>query len=279
MAKKATETLHTKGRVPEVVTCGLVIIGHAEEYLTELVIERPLWTDLYFTTLKGRLTGFLGSMVGEDRSLLQREQTAVVKKLDQQAKDRLSSFKIQTEEDFRKNKPRLAEIFTTLGFNSFFKGAITKGESNLVSLLERFKTNMLVDLQDEIIAAGGNVANITAIMTLAGAVPAANVIQEGLKGAKKKVTEDKVIDFNDAYDEVMSVCKVATNIFKKDPVKRQLFSYAHTLSILRGGTPAKVVPTTTEETIATDDEPKVASDESVVTPVEPIVEPNNPPTI
>ena len=237
MAKEPTEKLHTKGTVAEVVTCALVIIGHAEDYLTILVAQRPLWADPYFTTLSTRFTGYLSSFS-------QRQQTTIVDNPAKQAKNGLSSFKIQLDADFRKNKIRLTEILDNLGFSLYFKKAINGGESNLVSLLERFNTNMTTGLQTEIVTAGGNIANITLLKTLAATFPIACTLKEKLKGDKKTVTEAQVIDFNYAYNELKAVCKTATNIYKTDAVKKQLFFYAHTLSILRGGTPAKPVPPT-----------------------------------
>ncbi len=242
MANTPNTRLHVKGSVLEVVTAGVVICNHGTELITELVVERPLWATPYFPTFITRLTGYLGSYVGDDRTDAQRDATVIVEALEKQARAKLSSFKIQLDADFRTNKPRLAEILNTLGFTLYFKNAIISKEVNLLNLLERFKTNMIPTLQAEIVTAGGNLANIILIKTLATTLPAANMVQEGLKGTKKLTTEGMVTDFNDAYDELMSICKVAQNIYKEDAAKKQLFSYAHTLSILRGGTPAVVVP-------------------------------------
>ena len=173
------------------------------------------------------------------------------------------------------NKTRLDEIKTTLGFNLFFKKATDGSQSFLIDLLERFKTNMVPALQTEIVTAGGNLANITTIKALAASLPAAKAVQEALKGSKTVTSSGMITDFNDAYDELMGICKVCQNFYKKDPVKQQLFSYTHTIEILRGGVSANVEPSTEKTNVKNvkTNVKIVESNNDIIEPSDEIIEP------
>jgi hypothetical protein len=127
--------------------------------------------------------------------------------------------------DFRKDKPRRDEILRELGFTSYLKDTQKGDQEALINLLYQFKTNMDKPLQIEITGKGTDPATIIAITSLTQNLKDKNVTQEGLKGSRKEITDQAVNAFNEIYDRVISLAKIAAKFYKEDKAKAEQFSF------------------------------------------------------
>ena len=59
--------------------------------------------------------------------------------------------------------------------------------------------------------------------------------QEDTKIKRPEITSEAVNAFNDIYDDGMAAIDVVKDIFKKDKVKKDLFSFSKVLKNVRGG--------------------------------------------
>jgi hypothetical protein len=75
----------------------------------------------------------------------------------------------------------------------------------------------------------------------------ANVAQENLKGSTKNITNDVVNSFNEIYDEIIGICKIAAAYYRYEAVKKEQFSFTKTLAKMgnsRKSTASEQVPAT-----------------------------------
>jgi hypothetical protein len=135
-------------------------------------------------------------------------------------------------EDFKNNKTRRDEILTRLDFTAHLKDAQNKDQEALIQLLLTFKQNMTAALQTEITNAGTAVALITAIIGYADVLKNSDITQETMKGSRKVITQAGVKEFDEIYNQVISVAKISAKFFKDDKAIKDKFSFAKTIKAL-----------------------------------------------
>lgn len=217
------------GKDVDMLTACCTIIERAEEFKAELIASRPKWADPFFPDLSKRLYDAFPNLLGIDNAKELRQATLVVTGLHKAAIRDIALFKVQVEEDFKKNKTRRNEILTSLGFKTLLRDAQRNSQQSLIELLLTFKTNMTPELQKEIVAAGMNEALITQIKGYADTLNESNITQETLKGNRKIVSAEAVNELNALYSAVISVARIATKIYKGDKTKQAAFSFRHVM--------------------------------------------------
>jgi hypothetical protein len=153
------------------------------------------------------------------------------------AKRDISYFKTQIDDDFKKDVSRRDEILKTLGFTKYLRGVQSGNQESLIQFLYTFKTNITQALRDEITAKGLNPTLIDNITGYADTFAQANVAQESFKGTTKEISQEVADVFNAIYDEMIGICKKASNYYRYEPLKKEQFTFAKALSNL--GAPAK----------------------------------------
>ena len=222
--------------------CG-IIINHAIANSTVLIAKRSNWADPFLPDLKSRIENAFPNILGIDNAQAMRQATAVVRSIHDKALIDLAEFKVQIVEDFKSDKLRRDEILNTLGFTAHHKGAQKKDQEALVELLIKFKINMTAVLNAEIIAAGMFPGTIATIIGHADNLRDSNINQETLKGNRKTISANGVIELNAIYNTVISVARISANFFKTDPAMKDKFSYAKNKDILNGGSSPTPPPT------------------------------------
>jgi len=74
-------------------------------------------------------------------------------------------------------------------------------------------------LRKEIAAKGMNVSLIDNIIGYADTFKKANVTQETFKESTKEISKEVSDSFNAIYDEIIGICKKASNYFHYEPLK------------------------------------------------------------
>lgn len=188
--------------------------------------KRATWADPYFDNLKLRIENATQAHLGVDSAKDLRQATQSLTAIQKQALAALSECKVQIAEDFKKVKIRRDEILNQLGFKTYHAKSQKEDQESLINLLYQFKTNMTAALKTEIVTQGTAAETIDEIIGYADVLKNANIDQETFKGLRKDVTASAVIEFNEIYNEVISIGKIAARFFKDKPAKKDLFSFS-----------------------------------------------------
>jgi hypothetical protein len=206
--------------------------------ISELSTTRTDWTEPYATGLITRIDHSIETYLGIDAKKDLRSATAILASIQVPAKRDVSFFKTQIDEDFKKETSKKNEILKTLGFTKHLRGVQKSNQESLIQLLYEFKTNITETLRQEIVAKGINVTLIDNIIGYADTFIQANITQETFKGSTKEITQEVADVFNAIYDEIIGICKKASNYYRYEPLKKEQFTFAKVLSNL--GVAAKV---------------------------------------
>ncbi|WP_445722534.1 hypothetical protein [Flavobacterium sp.] len=225
----------------EMLTAAATIVENAIANKTLLLSKRSTWADPFFNDLKTQIEDITETYLGKDAAKEMREATQVVLSIQAQAQIDLAEFKIQIEQDFKKEPVQKKEILTTLGFIALHKNVQKSDQEALIQLLYQFKNNLTPTLNTEIVAKGIAQATIDRIIGYANTLKQANITQEGKKGGRKVITEEVVVTFNEIYEQVISIAKIAHNFYKTDKTKQELFSFAKVAATIN----SKAASTTT----------------------------------
>jgi hypothetical protein len=213
--------------------------------IAELSATRSLWTEQYAGDLISRIDNAIETHLGIDAKKALRDATATLSTIQVPAKRDVSYFKIQIEEDFKKETSKRDEILKNLGFTKHIRDVQKGNQESLIQLLYQFKINMSDTLRQEIVAKGLSATLIDNIIGYADTFKQANVTQETFKSSTKEVTKEVVDVFNAIYDEIIAICKIASKYYKYEPLKKEQFTFAKALSNL--GASAKVAGTETAQ--------------------------------
>jgi hypothetical protein len=213
--------------------------------IAELSATRSLWTGQYASDLNIRIDSAMENHLGIDAKKDLRNATATLATIQFPAKRDVSYFKTQIDEDFKKEKSKRDEILKTLGFAKHLRDVQKGNQESLIQLLYQFKTNMSDTLRQEITAKGLSASLIDNIIGYSDTFKQANVTQETFKSSTKEVTQEVRDVFNSIYDEIIAICKIASNYYKYEPLKKEQFTFTKALSNL--GTSAKATGTETAQ--------------------------------
>lgn len=226
------------GKDADMLTAAAVILQSAINHQSVIVLKRPNWNGTFFTDLQTTVTNAFPNLLGVDNASELRKATALLNSIQVNAMSDLSLFKVQLEEDFKDNKPQRDEMLTNLGFTAHYRQVQKKSQSALVELLFKFKTNMTAPIQAQITTAGTAPELITSILGYAETLKNSNISQEALKGGRKETTKEVVEQLNAIYNQVISIARICTRIFKDQYPIRDQFSFAKVKAAISGGTHA-----------------------------------------
>lgn len=165
--------------------------------------------------------------MGLDKKKELRDATSKLSALPAPALRDLSFLKTQIEFDFPKEAK---EIEKKLGYNKNLRDVQKGDQEALIQLLYTFKKGMNDNLKNQIVEKGTNVALIDRIIGYADQLKEANVTQESLKETTKKVSDEAVIIFNEIYNEIIGICKIASNFYQYDTLKKEQFTFSKVVS-------------------------------------------------
>ena len=218
--------------------------------------KRAMWKDPFFDTLKAKIDTAIQTYLGIDSARDLRQSTQVIKNLQKQAQSDLAEIKVQIVEDFRGQKELSDELLRQLGFASYLKSVQKGDQEGLINLLYQFKLNLTPTMRKQIISGTGISPKVLdAVVGYADQLKEANVGQEGNKAARKIITQEAINVFNEIYNSVISISKIAVKFCKDNPALKTQFSYTKVSRTLNGGVKAvapvavPAVPDAATETI------------------------------
>lgn len=197
--------------------------------LGELSLSRSVWTLAYATDLAQRIENAIENYLGLNKTQGLTSTTAALTQIVTPALRNLALLKTQIQVDFGANAET---ILKELGLN---KDIHKLSQEQLIELLYAFKKGMTDQLKADIIAKGTNPVLIDSIIGYSGELPEANLSQEVMKSSTKEISQEAVETFNSIYDEVMGICKIASKIYKDEPLKKEQFTFSKVVKKM--GTP------------------------------------------
>ena len=222
----STPERNYRGKDVDMLIASSTLLENAIANKTFLQTKRSNWTDDFFTGIQTQIDKAIEDYLGIDSAKELRGATQILKSIQKQSLIDLAEVKTQIIEDFKKDTTRKTEILTQLGFNAHHATAQNGDQEALVQLLYKFKTNLTTTLKEEIIAKGTASNILEQITTYADTLKNADINQETFKGTRKEITTEALNFFNEIYDDVISIAKIAAKFYKAEPVKRDLFSFA-----------------------------------------------------
>lgn len=207
-----------------------IIAASFKANLSELGTVRSNWIPEYADDLGLRIDGVIKNYLTIDKKKKLRDASRVLKKLMAPAKAGLASFKKQVSADNNLEKEKFDEYLIHLGFSKHL-AAVQKGDQEaLIALLNIFEKNMTPELKAEITSKGMKPELIDTIIGFADVVTAANLTQERSKETSKETSEKKGDVLNALYAEMRSVCIIAKDYYKSNPVKKEQFMFSKVIA-------------------------------------------------
>lgn len=189
-------------------------------YLGELSAARTNWTEAYVANLIRKIDTAIEAFLGLDKKQDLREATELLNLIRIPALRDLGFIKTQIEVDFA---TKAGEILKTLGLT---KNLHNISQEDLIEVLYSFKKGMTDEQKTTITEKGANPVLIDMIIGYADQLQQANLTQEGQKASGKEVSQEAVDTFNEIYNEVIGIGKIASKIYKDNPVRKDQFTFS-----------------------------------------------------
>ena len=198
------------------------------EQLSLLSTFRTDWTPEYAADLELRVNTAAENLLGKNTRDELFNATKVLNNLIRPVKDDLVTVKKNIEVDFRNNKARADELLSMLGYQ---KGLTVsaKTQVQLVAILTTFKRALTPAVLTEITEKGLPAAVPNGIAANASTISKANEVQEKLKTLVKETNNQVIREINNLYNEVIGICILAADKLKRDPVKKEMFTFTKVL--------------------------------------------------
>lgn len=225
----------------------LTVADHFEDEKEALVAESPAWKDPFIGDFRNSVELALKEYFGINTREELNSKTSLINELTAQATDDLGMVKTQMGRGFRSLPDRFDTLLGTLGFTAYWDKAVRKNQEELIALLLAFRNNLSDELRTELEQNGVNSARITRVLGFADSLKQANITQESLKGTSKLETEKGLIALNNIYEQVMDICLIGQQLFKKDALKKDLFVFSKIIGKQKRGS-ASESDTTDEST-------------------------------
>ena len=132
-------------------------------------------------------------------------------------------------------KKESSYIMDLLGYTKFHKEARRGDQEALIHLLIAFEENINGELQERITEKGINPEIIERIISYRDELWSANVSQETLKDSTKEITEESVHFFNQIYQEIIDICKIAAAFYADRPIKKSQFTFSRIVKNMNAG--------------------------------------------
>jgi len=232
-------------RNAEMLMAASTIARNFNENIEILSPLRNNWTPEYANDLVNRINYAIDNYLQFDYRRGLREATAYLNSIQLPALRALSSFRMQVKMDFPGEKD---EILKQLGFpRSFNDAKRTRSQEKLVEMLSLFNQGMNDKLKDKLTRKGLKRELIEQIMEYSEKYKVANATQENMKQSSLLLSRNVRNEFNQLYQEVIGICRIAYATFSSDPILRDHFSFIHVVRNLNAASRTPIEDPVTEE--------------------------------
>jgi hypothetical protein len=209
----------------DMLVAAATIIDSAIRNKAFLQSKRSTWKDPFFDDLKRRMDKVVQSCLGVESAKELRLATQIIIAIQKQAIQGLAEVKVQIGEDYRNYKPRRDEILNQLGFAGYHKSAQQGDQEALQQLLYLFKTNLTAALKHELIGNGVERDTLDTIISYAETFRLSDMDKELFESERRVISADYIKAFNEIYDCIISICKIASKFYKDTPHLKDQFNF------------------------------------------------------
>ena len=213
----------------EMLMASRTVTTNLSDNLEDLSLARSNWTSEYITQLQTKIDNAIENFLGLDKKKDLRDATTLVLSIQATAKREVSFLKTQIEVDFPDTKD---EVLKNLGFSANFRKVQSNNQEALIELLYAIKKGMTDVLKASIVEKGTNAALIDKIISYADQLKEADSTQEALKKSTIVTSEEAITVFNEIYNEIIGICKIASNFYQDDPVKKAMFTFTQIIAAM-----------------------------------------------
>lgn len=208
-----------------------VIAQNFSDNIVELVKANTKWIPAFAAALITEVDTVGNNLIGKKAKTALFEATDNVNNVIAPAKKDITSLKVQIDVNFKSNPARQKIILDELGYTSFYKKVTARNQLATIGLLSSFKRN-LDTYKDEILETGTPSDLLERVAGYATVVSNANMVQEQLKTTTKEITVEASAELDALYTKVMGMCSIASDYYKSNPVKKELFTFSKVVSNL-----------------------------------------------
>lgn len=221
-----------KGTDAKMLIAADVLLDAAIDNEAALVAERPLWTKDYYRSIKAHI-GFLAKeYLGANNLADLKKASNNVNRLSAIARADLGLLKLQIITDFRKEPARRDEILNALGYDDAYAAATLKDQEALGTMLFSLANGLTPQIEQDILDKGTGPALLARLKAAAQPFHKANAGQESLKGSTPERTRKGIIAFNDLYEEVIGIAKIAARLFRENKGLSHRFNYSQIIKAM-----------------------------------------------
>lgn len=206
----------------EMLLASKTIVETLKSNLSDLSIARSNWNEEYANQLATKIDNAIENYLGLDKKKELRDTTANLAAIQEPAMRDLSFIKTQIEVDF---DGEAKEIIKTLGFDKNLRAVQNRDQEALIELLYSFKKGLNNKLRENIIVKGTAPELIDRIIAYADQMKQTNISQETLKETTKELSDEALQEFNNIYDQVIGICKIASSFYQFDTLKKDQFTF------------------------------------------------------
>lgn len=212
---------------------GKIVAKNFLDYNSELSKVRTTWTPEYASSIVTKVDTVTDNLLGKTMRTQLFESTAKLDALVSPAHKDIVSLKVQIDADFKKDAVNYKVILDELGYTAYYKGITKDSQKDVIGFLNLFTRN-IGKHRDAMVAKGTPADLIDRISGYSKIVSEANTIQEQMKTVSKNVTAENIDQLNALYEELSTICKIASDYYKQNPTMKELFTFGKIVTKMGG---------------------------------------------
>ena len=212
---------------------GKVVAKNFLDNNNDLKKVKTTWTLEYVSSVVTNVDTVASNLLGKTMKTQLFESTAKLDALTSPAHKDISSLKVQLDADFKKDAVNYKIMMDELGYTAYYKGVTKGSQKEVIGFLNIFARN-IGKYRDAITAKGTPAELIDRILSYNEIVSQANTVQEQMKTLVKNATAENIDQLNALYEELSSICKIASDYYKQNPEKKELFTFGKIIAKMGG---------------------------------------------
>ncbi|MBN1181415.1 MAG: hypothetical protein JXB49_03950 [Bacteroidales bacterium] len=217
-----TKNRNFKVKDLEMLLASKTIMGKFRENLTDLSFVRINWTDIYAEQLSYKIDDAIENYLGLDQKKELREATGILAKIQTPALRDISFLKTQLAVDFGREAKSMIK---NLGLDNKLTKARYGNQESLIQLLYALKKGLTPEVIKQIVGKGTHPELLKRIIGYADELLKASISQETLMENSQEITGEAITTFNEIYEEVTGICRIAVRFYQYELLKKEQFNF------------------------------------------------------
>ena len=183
------------------------------------------WAGSFFDDLKAKMDNTVESHLHMGSTENLRQTVQVFRDLQKDALKDLFIMKVQLAQDFKNDKQKQEQILSGLGFETYYDAAQQKEQIALINLLSQFRSNASQELKGEMMNQGIEKSLIDRLLGYDKVLKKAGITEANYIEAEKGITEEAVTEFNEIYESITTISRLAAKFYEETDPMRDYFTY------------------------------------------------------